>query len=91
MIRLTRFARLLFAAALTVALSGCADNRMDGGYTDAVRPMNRLSTPAKQVAPAQSQLAPSPVTQSPVTQGNGPVYVYRGGRDPVTGNATLSY
>ena len=86
MIRSTRFVTLLAATTFAAALSGCADNRMDGGYTGDVRPMNRLSAPAQQVAPAQSQVA-----QSPVAQGNGPAYVYRGGRDPVTGKATLSY
>jgi hypothetical protein len=71
---------LLSATSLAATLSGCADNRMDGGYTGDSRTMTRLTAPA-QPTPSSSQIA----------QNNSSPYVYRGGRDPVTGKASLSY
>jgi hypothetical protein len=80
MSRPTKIVLLLSAVTLAAGLSGCADNRLDGGYTGEKRTMTRLTAPA-QPAPAQTQVA----------HGDGPDYVYRGGRDPVTGKAYLNY
>ena len=69
MSRLNILAAMLSATALAVTLTGCADNRMDGGYTGDTRSMSHLTAP----------------------QPEGTMYVYRGGRDPVTGKASSSY
>jgi hypothetical protein len=55
------------AAISVLALTGCADGRLNGGYNaDVGRPM----------ADAQTS-----------TQSYSQTYIYRGGRDPVTGSA----
>ncbi|MEQ1697777.1 MAG: hypothetical protein ABL901_18250 [Hyphomicrobiaceae bacterium] len=71
---------LVSAGILATALTGCAANRTDGGYAGEARTMTRLTPPAQS----------SPVTP-PIAQGTGSAYVYRGGRDPITGKAYLSY
>ncbi len=69
MSRLKMVAVMLSVTALAITLTGCADNRMDGGYTGDTRSMSHLTAP----------------------QPEGTMYVYRGGRDPVTGKASISY
>jgi hypothetical protein len=75
-----KFILISSATALAAALSACADNRMDGGYTGDTRTMTRLTAPSQ----------PAPI-HSKVAEGTSSIYVYRGGRDPVTGKAYLSY
>lgn len=84
MFRSTKFEIMLSAAALAAALSGCADNRLNGGYNGGYpgeqHTITRLSATGREAS------APSHVAQ-----GSNSAYVYRGGRDPVTGKASLSY
>lgn len=68
-----------FLAASVLSVSGCAESHSSPVYTGGSNGMARLT-------PSVTQQAPSNVPQrDPAT------YVYRGGRDPVTGKAYLSY
>lgn len=81
MFRPTMLVIFASASGLATLLTGCADNRLNGGYTGEPRNLTRLSPPEDQAAPSQRQ--PAAI--------NSAEFVYRGGRDPVTGKASLSY
>ncbi len=70
---------------LALTLSGCADNALNGGYNGEA-PMRMASIPAP--ATASSQARPDSVATA-IRNEAAVSYVYRGGRDPVTGQATL--
>ena len=72
---------VLFAGGVAMSLTGCADDRLNGGYSGETRTMTRLTAPPQKMAPLQTPTAKTDSSQ----------FVYRGGRDPVTGKAYLSY
>lgn len=62
----------IIMCGLALGLTGCADNRLDGGYTAGTRANMQLSATNTQPSNAMP-------------------YVYLGGRDPVTGEASIRY
>ena len=76
--------KLFAALSIAVSVSACSDSRLNGGYSEApMRPMWQSGSPS----PASAQSWASGKTDSRDQSGTPGQYVYRGGRDPVTGTA----
>ena len=76
--------KLFACLSIAVSVSACSDSRLNGGYSEApMRPMWQSGSPT----PSSAQSWASGNTDSRDPAGSPGQYVYRGGRDPVTGAA----
>ena len=77
----------IIACSLALGLTGCADNRLDGGYSEGAPPMHVVTR--HQVAAAANIPEEAAPEEAPSNEKAASPYVYKGGRDPVTGQAAI--